>query len=148
MQRMGLMLATMVLALLIASGVALAEVFHGDGGDNTLIGTDERDSISGGGGGDLMRGLDGPDRMRGEARNTFDENGADTMYGGRGEDVMNGEGGVDHIYGGSGDDYISSIADNAVDYVDCGGGNDSVNRSRIASPDRDDVFVNCENSVR
>lgn len=147
MRRAILVLATMAVASVLASGVALADVFVGDAGDNRLVGTDERDRMSGGGGDDLMRGLDGSDEMHGGSRHTFDKNGADTMYGGRGRDVMNGEGGADHIYGGKGDDYISSIGDNAVDYVDCGGGNDSVNRSRVTGPDRADVFVNCEKSV-
>ena len=135
------------LALLLASGAALAEAFSGDDGDNRLVGTDDRDRMSGGGGDDLVRGLGGPDVMRGGSRNDFDANGEDTMYGGRGEDIVNGEGGEDHIYGGPGDDYISSIGDNAVDRVDCGGGTDSVDRSLIMGPDKADVFVNCENSV-
>ncbi len=146
-RKTGLVLATMALALLLASGVALAEVFRGDGGDNRLVGTDGPDRMSGGGGDDFMRGLDGTDRMRGGSRNTFDETGEDTMRGGRGQDFMNGEGGTDHIYGGPGDDGISSIGDNAVDYVDCGAGIDTVDRSLVAGPDKADVFVNCEKSL-
>ena len=147
MRRTGLVLATMALALLLASGAALAEAFGGDDGDNRLVGTDGRDRMAGGGGDDLVRGLGGPDVMRGGSRNDFDANGQDTMYGGRGEDVVNGEGGEDHIYGGPGNDYISSIGDNAVDVVDCGGGTDSVDRSLVLGPDKADVFVDCEQSV-
>ena len=65
-------MSTMALAVLLASGVALAEVFTGDDGDNRLVGTEGRDRMSGGDGDDLMRGLDGADRISGE----------DTMYGG------------------------------------------------------------------
>lgn len=134
------MLATMALALLLASGVALAGVFNGDDGNNRLVGTDGRDRMFGSGGDDLVRGLDGPDRMAGG-------DGEDTMYGGRGQDIINGGGGEDRIYGGSGNDYISSIGDDAVDVVDCGGGTDSVDRSIVLGPDKADVFVNCEKSV-
>ena len=134
------MLATMALAMLLASGVALAEVFNGDDGNNRLVGTDGRDRMFGGGGDDLMRGLGGPDSMGGG-------DGEDTMHGSRGEDVLNGLGGEDTIYGGPGNDYISSVSDNAVDQVDCGGGTDTVDRSLVIGPDKADVFVNCEKSA-
>ena len=139
-RRTGWVLATMALAMLLASGVALAEVFNGDDGNNRLVGTDGRDRMFGGGGDDLMRGLDGQDRMGGG-------DGGDTMYGGRGQDAMNGGGGEDRIYGGPGDDYISSISDDAVDQVDCGGGRDTVDRSLVIGPDKADVFVDCEKSA-
>ena len=140
MRRTGLVLAIMALALLLASGAALAGVFNGDDGNNRLVGTDGRDRMSGGGGDDLMRGLDGRDRMGGG-------DGLDTMYGSRGEDVLNGLDGEDTIYGGPGNDYISSIGDNSVDQVDCGGGTDTVDRSLVLGPDKADVFVDCEKSA-
>ncbi len=128
----------MALALLLASAAAVAGVFNGDDGNNRLVGTDGRDRMFGGD--DLIRGLDGRDRIGGG-------DGGDTMYGGRGEDVLNGGGGEDRIYGGPGDDYVSSVGDNAVDQVDCGGGTDTVDRSLVIGPDKADVFVDCEKSA-
>ena len=132
MRRTGLVLATMALAVLLASSVALAEVFNGDNGNNRLVGTDDRDRMFRGGGDDLMRGLDGQDRMGGG-------DGEDTMHGSRGEE--------DRIYGGPGNDYVSSVSDNAVDQVDCGGGTDTVDRSLVIGPDKADLFVECEKSA-
>ncbi|HEV2745351.1 MAG TPA: hypothetical protein VGV91_19510 [Rubrobacter sp.] len=126
------MLATMALAVLLASSVALAEVFNGDNGNNRLVGTDGRDRMFGGGGDALMRDLDGQDRMGGG-------DGEDTMHGSRGEE--------DRIYGGPGNDYVSSVSDNAVDQVDCGGGTDTVDRSLVIGPDKADLFVECEKSA-
>ena len=40
--------------------------------------------------------------------------------------------------------HVSSIDDNAVDQVDCGGGTDTVDRSLVVGPDKADVFVDCE----
>jgi Ca2+-binding RTX toxin-like protein len=39
-----------VLALVATSGTALAANIHGNGGDNRLVGTDGKDTISGGSG--------------------------------------------------------------------------------------------------
>ena len=130
----------MASTLLLASGAALAEVFDGDDGNNRLVGTDGRDRMSGGGGDDLMRGLGGQDRMGGG-------DGDDTMYGGPGRDVMGGGLGVDLIFGGRGDDFISSIGDNARDFVDCGPGTDAVDQSLGPDQTPKDVYRNCERIV-
>jgi hypothetical protein len=45
-----LLAAVMLVALVVVGGVALAETLTGDDRDNRLIGSNSRDSISGGGG--------------------------------------------------------------------------------------------------
>ena len=73
------------------------------------------------------------------------EGAADSMYGGEGEDTMLGNAGRDHVYGGPGNDRVSTVYDNAVDFVDCGPGFDEYDQSiAFGQPDRQDVFVNCE----
>lgn len=52
MRRMVVVLAAAVLALVVTSGVALADGMQGDGGNNRLVGTNDTDNISGGGGND------------------------------------------------------------------------------------------------
>jgi Ca2+-binding RTX toxin-like protein len=52
MRRTLLLLSTMMLALLLAGGVALAAAIAGINGDDTLRGTNERDTISGAAGDD------------------------------------------------------------------------------------------------
>lgn len=129
--------AAVLAFFLLIAGTALADTFDGDDGDNTLLGTDGRDRMSGFDGSDTLRGFGGRDRISGG-------NDDDALYGGRKQGVLAGGLGADRIYGGAGDDYVSSIGDNAVDYVDCGAGTDTVDQSLITGPDQDDVFVNCE----
>jgi VCBS repeat-containing protein len=51
-------------------------------------------------------------------------NGADTLYGGAGNDTINGGGGDDIIYGGSGNDALGGAADG--DHLYGGSGNDTI----------------------
>ncbi len=81
MRRTVLLFLVMAAALVLAGGVALAEVFDGD--DDRLVGTDGRDTLRGFGGDDLIRGLDGRDRIYG-GDGAFGADGDDTMYGGGG----------------------------------------------------------------
>ena len=140
-------MVTMALALLLAGGAAFAATFTGTDGDDTLESTARADTLRGLGGNDTFRGLGGPDRLVGGAGVDLMEGdgAADNMYGGEGEDRMVGVAGRDHVYGGPGDDLVSTIDDNAVDFVDCGAGYDEYDRSLTAAgPDVDDVYVNCE----
>src|SRR5215203_5173208 len=84
MRRTVLLLATMALTLLVASGVALAV---------TKIGTDGRDTLRGTNGADTLVGLGGNDRL-------FSLAGTDNLVGGPGKDVVFGG----RIVGGCCDD--------------------------------------------
>jgi Ca2+-binding RTX toxin-like protein len=130
-RRAELALATMAVALLLTSGVALAAAITGTDKDEILIGTRYADSIHAKGGQDVVRGLGGADKLYGNQ-------GKDRIVGGRGED---------RLYGGNGDDRINSmdLGDGGIgdsDVVDCGPGRDFV------KSDFDDrVLHNCEGGV-
>jgi len=109
----------MSVALLLASGVALAVSKSGGNGDDVLKGTDGRDTISGGGGDDLIYGKDERDRLYGDS-------GADEVHGNRGDDQIFGGQGVDKAFGGQGDDFINLLDEHGGDQADCGPGNDEV----------------------
>jgi Ca2+-binding RTX toxin-like protein len=66
-------------------------------------------------------GLGDPD---GENLSSTATNGADTLYGGAGNDTINGGGGDDIIYGGSGNDGIDGVGDEDTLYG--GSGNDTI----------------------
>ena len=73
MRRTTLLMATMALTLLVASGVALAV---------TRIGTNDPDTVRGTNKADTLLGLGGNDRILGRLR------GNDTLLGGPGKDVV------------------------------------------------------------
>ena len=130
MRRTVLLLASMALAMLVASGVALAintiqclggrDFCEGTNQRDKLLGTDRHDSIDGFGRGDILKGFGRGDILLGNAGN-------DKVYGGRGIDSLYGNLGNDTLYGGHhgdshgfvegnewGNDHISdtSIVDN------------------------------------
>jgi Ca2+-binding RTX toxin-like protein len=117
MRRTVLLLASIALAVLLVSAVALAVTVRGTARGEKLVGTRYADTISAKGGDDVARGLGGKDRIRG----------------GRGRDVLRG-GGDDFLY--SQDIFSQSGA--FRDVVDCGPGNDK------ASVDFRDRVVDCE----
>jgi uncharacterized protein YkwD len=100
------MLATMVAALLLASGVALAATIACASGV-TCWGTAGDDVMIGSGGNDDMRGLDGNDTLTGGLA-TLDglrgDTGIDILIGGKGIDSLNGVGGNDKLSGETGND--------------------------------------------
>jgi Ca2+-binding RTX toxin-like protein len=122
-----LLVAAMLVALVAIGGVALAETLTGNDRDNRLIGTNQRDSISGGGSDDLMKGLRSIDSLNSGRGNDDifagprDERARDTVVGDRGNDFI----------------YVFSRP-SAKDVVTCGAGRDRV----IA--DSDDVLGGCE----
>ncbi len=72
MRRTILLLATMTLTLLVASGVALAVTKIGGPGPDTLRGTNGADNLLGNGGNDVLYALGGRDNLLGgEARIGF-----------------------------------------------------------------------------
>ncbi|MGH3087966.1 MAG: hypothetical protein ACRDSJ_11690 [Rubrobacteraceae bacterium] len=60
MRKVALLLSVAATALMIASGVAIAKNFQGDGKDNRLTGTSKNDTIAGAGGDDKIFGKGGP----------------------------------------------------------------------------------------
>ena len=112
-----LILATMMLGVIMLSGVALAQNnIMGTDGDDVLKGTDRADNLDGG---------DGNDKVRGKG-------GRDNIIGGRGPDEM---------FGGPSDDTIYA-ADGYADYANCGDGSDAV-----YVDERDIVNENCETAT-
>ncbi|MEL6476244.1 MAG: Hint domain-containing protein [Pseudomonadota bacterium] len=124
--------------LLDATSSTQAASFDGQGGDDTLTGTDDNfltDTLSGGGGNDTLIGQGGDDILYGGADDDSVDGGDfnDTLYGGAGNDVIEaGEeksaGDDDLIYGGAGDDTITSaeLDSRSNEIIYGGSGNDSI----------------------
>ncbi len=89
-------------------------VYAGNG-DDTVVGTEFVDLISGGQGNDTITGLGGADKL-------FGGEGADTITGDAGDDFIAGSSGDDTIFGGEGSDFLEgSFGD---DKLDGGAGDD------------------------
>ena len=99
MRKTILVLASMALAVLLASGIALAATVKGDENDNVLTGTDSRDTINPFGGNDTVYAKGGND----DVRHSY---GNDKIFGGSGNDTLRGGFDNDEIWGGPGRDLI------------------------------------------
>jgi Ca2+-binding RTX toxin-like protein len=124
-------------ALLLAGGAVLAKSITCAGGPCT--GTKKADRIIGTDGADQIDGKAGDDGINGR-------DGDDTITGGKGNDNIN-EGPVvfkdddkDTVFGGAGDDRINVFDRDALDFVDCGPGNDIV----FADNEANQNLINCE----
>ncbi len=75
-------------------------------GDDTLWGSDARDSIDGGAGDDSLRGRKGNDRITGGPGNDslVGQGGDDLLFGDEGDDTLVGNNHDDRLFGGPGDD--------------------------------------------
>jgi hypothetical protein len=114
-----------------------------------LLGTDEAETLDGGGGSDVICAYGGDDTANGKGGDDViaGGDGADVITDGSGDDYLYGEAGQDDITAGAGDDYLSGGDDfdeleahdgiDGNDYLDGGGGVDSCN------PDPGDLFTNC-----
>jgi hypothetical protein len=103
-------------ALLLASGVALAAAIAGTNGNDTLTGTNNRDTISGAAGGDYIAGLGARDSLYGDQ-------GADEVHGNGGNDQLFPGQGADEVYGGRGDnDFVNAIDEKLDSVINCGPG--------------------------
>src|SRR5215211_5448869 len=98
-RRAFLLLTAMALAVVVASGVALAATINGTNHADRLVGNAKRDTIKGFGGGDYISGMGRHDTLYGGA-------GDDTIRGGKGDDTTDGQAGGDTLVGGSGHDRI------------------------------------------
>jgi len=96
MRRVALVLATMALALLLASGVAWAVTKIGTDGHDVLIGTNGSDNLVGKGGQDDLFSKDGNDNLLGGP-------GKDNVLGG---DKRRVGGGNKNLVGGAGNDLV------------------------------------------
>src|ERR671921_452366 len=101
--RLHVLLTVMVVmaGALFVGQEALAKVYTGTAGDDTLVGTD------------------GEDRLKGRA-------GEDRLKGNRGNDKIFPGKGSDKVYAGAGNDRIYARGTEGVDHIDCGYGFDKV----------------------
>ena len=157
MKKMILLLASMALAMVLVSGVALAAPKKGTSGGDTgtttdgstitviyggeLItatvheGTSGDDTIIGTPENDAIKGYDGNDHLYGDP--SQDVGGKDYIAGGNGDDTIDGGPNADLLSGGSGNDQINA-ADGTKDWVYCGDGVDTVEADSV------DELYNCE----
>jgi Ca2+-binding RTX toxin-like protein len=120
MRRAILLLTVVVTALVVASGVALAQVVNCPTGANGLcVGTDSADTLNGTSGDDDMRGLKGKDTLNAAA-------GFDLLSGGRGDDTLNGEGDNDTLNGGPNLDVLNGGAEDDTYVFVNGWGRDTI----------------------
>jgi Ca2+-binding RTX toxin-like protein len=168
MRRTIVLLATMALTLLVASGVALAVNKIGTNGPETLRGTNGADNLLGNGANDVLYALGGnnDNLLGGEGRDWVfggnedralggDKNllggpgndgviggeGSDNLTGNSGNDVVNDAGGPDKILGGNGNDLLGDgeRRGGATDTLIGGEGNDVL--SFINKPAKRDVVT-------
>src|SRR5215213_8939560 len=115
MRRTIVLLATMALTLLVASGVALAITKIGGPGPNTLRGTNGADNLLGKGGlagGNERRPFGGDKNLVGGPGNDGVQGGigADNLFGVSGDDFVHGDNGADRAVGGEGRDFIDGAS--------------------------------------
>jgi hypothetical protein len=99
--RLHILLTVMVVmaGALFVGQEALAKVFTGTAGDDTLVGTDGEDSLKGRAGEDRLKGRRGADRLKGNR-------GEDRLKGNSGNDKIIPGKGSDKVYAGAGNDRI------------------------------------------
>jgi Ca2+-binding RTX toxin-like protein len=173
MRRTILLLATMALTLLVASGMALAVTKIGTDGPDTLRGTNGDDNLLGKGGNDELHSLNGRDNLLGgpgkdcllcTTRQHFfagDKNllggpGNDFVWAGKGSDnVAGGEGNDLHIDDGvrefSQDRFSGGPGDDVIDVMHYRSARDLVvcgsGFDRVAADSKDVVAPDCEEVV-
>ena len=134
----------------------LSEISDDTGNDTMLGGGGSDTRIEGGPGRDILRGGAGDERAGPEVARglpvlpdwrlveMFGDEGPDKIWGGGGDDSIEGEEGRDVMSGGGGNDYIDAVDDDtqAADVVRCGKGFD-----RFSARSEDTVDDNCEKRV-
>jgi Ca2+-binding RTX toxin-like protein len=134
MRRTIVLLATMALTVLVASGVALAVNKVGTDGPDTLRGTNGDDNLIGKGGNDDLYALNGRDTLLGgpgkdvvvDAPGGVWRRGDKILLGGPGNDIVVAGRGSDKVVGEEGNDFLvdGPVFDVALDVVSGGDGND------------------------
>jgi Ca2+-binding RTX toxin-like protein len=86
--------------------------FHGEAGNDLLVGSLGSDTLDGGSGNDLLFGGGGNDQLTGGDGNDtlFGDDGNDLLGGGNGNDWLFGGNGNDVLLGEAGDDWLFAIA--------------------------------------
>jgi hypothetical protein len=142
LRRTLLFVATMLLGVLVLSGMALAVTKTCT--NNPCVGTNGPDRLTGTDAKNEIRGLAGSDYIAGRAAadELYASSGKDEVRGGGGRDYINGGRHRDELYGGSGNDTIRA-QDGYRDYINCGRGYDTAQVDRI-----DRVSQNCEDVRR
>jgi len=151
MKRTLLLIASMMLALPVAAGVALAQDGVSKVCNTNCSGTNRDDRLSGTSKRNVIEGRNGADQIEGKgAKDTLNGNlGADAIYGGNGEDKLYGGGNDDYMQAGiksdyldtgSGDDVVAA-KDGFRDQIYCGSSFDRVHVDRI------DVLHHCEKKL-
>jgi Ca2+-binding RTX toxin-like protein len=129
------LLATMALTLLVASGVAWAVNKIGTDGPDTLRGTNGNDNLIGRGGNDRLFALDGRDNLLGGPGKdlvgtdpTVWRRGDKNLQGGPGNDIVFGARGSDNVLGDAGNDFLidGPTREFSVDKVSGGDGTDVI----------------------
>ena len=137
MRRVAFVVAAVALALVMASGVALAVNEVGTNGPDTLRGTNGNDNLIGKGGDDILLALAGKDTLLGGHGKDFLLGGSvaeplgghKTMVGGHGNDVLLGGFDSDTMVGGNGNDFMNGGEFEpplAKDTLSGGAGNDVI----------------------
>jgi Ca2+-binding RTX toxin-like protein len=136
MRRTLLSLTTMVVALVLASGVALAVTKVGTNGPDTLRGTNGDDNLLGRGGNDKLFSLNGRDNLLGGPGKDYVVSGNErrsgsgdkNLLGGPGNDIVLGAWGSDKVVGGEGNDLLADgrPRDVALDIVSGEAGTDVI----------------------
>jgi hypothetical protein len=137
MRRTLLLFSTMMLALLLASGVAWAVNMVGTNGPDTLRGTNGDDNLIGNGGNDRLFARNGRDNLLGgpgkdcllcitKAFHVF--GGDKNLFGGPGNDFVWDGKGADNVEGGAGNDFMPDDGGRELsqDHFSGGPGNDVV----------------------
>jgi Ca2+-binding RTX toxin-like protein len=146
------LLATMALTLLVASGVALAVTRIGTDGPDTLRGTNRADQLVGKGGNDILLALAGDDTLLGgPGKDTVNGGslarpfrGDKQLVGGPGNDVVQGGLDSDNVVGQEGNDLLidgdnGDVSAPQPDNLAGGDGNDVI--GSINKPADVDVIV-------
>jgi RTX calcium-binding nonapeptide repeat (4 copies) len=148
MKRTMLLLATVTLSLLVASGIALAvnkigtdhrDFLKGTDGADNLVGKGDSDRIFGLAGKDNLIGGPGKDMVVGGNEHLFPSGGDKSLLGGPGNDVVLGGKGSDSIFGNEGNDFVGNGPNRSADRIFAGGGNDVV--GAVNAPASRDVVV-------
>jgi Ca2+-binding RTX toxin-like protein len=135
MRRTIVLLATMTLTVLVASGVALAVTKIGTEGPDTLRGTNGDDNLTGKGGNDRLYALNGRDTLVGGPGKDYIvthpkkwRRGDKILLGGPGNDIVWGGWSSDKVVGEEGNDLLfdGPPRDVALDIVSGGAGTDVI----------------------
>jgi Ca2+-binding RTX toxin-like protein len=174
MRRVALVLVAIALALVLASGVALAVTKIGTDGPDRLRGTNNADKLVGKGGDDVLFSLAGRDKLRGGpgkdclicvTRQHRSFPGDKDLRGGLDNDFLWTGTGSDHVVGGKGNDFLSddTFRDLSEDNLSGGPGDDVIDVlqyhsardrvlcgtgfDRVAANGKDVVAPDCEEVV-